>query len=301
MEHSTKRWTLLVIDNNAEAVHYLHSILGSSPYSLVVTNDGIEGFDLLLNEPEKFAAIILGQDILNINAVHLLHKINSCSAMKTIPVIMEAATGTVEEMEICMRAGARYYLPKPIDKSALPNIISTAIRDQERYRAAEHSIWTAKPLNTLINATFRLQTLEEAQIISAMLANECPNPRLAAVGISEIIINAIEHGNLNISYQEKTSLHESSEWLSEIQRRLNLPEYKAKYVTVTFSKTNGHINIRVTDEGQGFDWRQYQTLDANRVFDNHGRGIIMARNLAFENLIYHGLGNDVECIIPLAL
>lgn len=295
-----KRWNLLVIDNNHDAVHYLQTLLENSPYNIIVTNDGEEAFNLLLKQPDQFSAIILGQNILNINSVRLLHKITSSSALKLIPVIMEAATGTIEEMEICIRAGARYYLPKPIDKTLMPRVIATAIRDQERYRKMEESVWSAKPLNTLMSATFNIQTLQDAQTLAAFLANECPNPRLAAVGISEILINAIEHGNLNISYQEKTKLHETASWLSEIDRRLSLPENRHKSVRVVFSRTPGHINIRITDEGTGFDWRQYQTLDTNRVFDNHGRGIIMAKSLAFENLIYHGIGNDVECIIPLA-
>lgn len=298
---TSKRWHILVIDRNNEAVEYLENLLAKSPYIITSINDGEDGFNLLLNEPDKFSAIILGQNILNTNGVHLLHKINSSSALKIIPVIMEASTGTVEEMEICIRAGARYYIPKPIDKTILPKVIETAIHDAARYREAEQSTWTTKPLNTLIEAKFRLQTMHEAQQVATLLANECPNPRLAAVGISEILINAIEHGNLKITYQEKTKLHEGTKWLAEIERRLQLPENQKKFVDVTFTKTAGHINIRILDQGDGFDWRQFQTLDSSRVFDNHGRGIIMAKSLSFENMIYHGKGNDVECIIPLAM
>lgn len=296
----TKRWNILVIDDNKDSVQFLLNLLEESPYNIASTNDGEEGFNILLKEPEKYSAVILGQNILNINGVRLLHKINSCSQLKIIPVIMEATSGTLDEMEICIRAGVRYFLPKPIDKAILPVVIQTAISDQERYKAAEQATWHTKPLNTLISATFKIQTLYEAQAVTSLLANECPNPRLAAVGISEILINAIEHGNLNITYQEKTKLHEGIQWLAEIERRLAMPENSEKYVTIVFEKSAAHINIRITDEGSGFDWREYQTLDTARVFDNHGRGIIMARNLAFETMIYHGNGNDVECIIPLA-
>ncbi len=301
MDSIGKRWNLLVIDNNLESVRYLQEVLSSGPYHIVSTNDGEEGFNLLLQEPNRFSAIILGQDIQSINGVRLVHKITSCSTLKTVPVIMEAYSGTVEEMEICIRAGARYYIPRPIDKSVLPQIIDTAIRDQQRYHKAEESIWSMKPLNTLYHAMFKVRTLGEAQIVAGLLANECPNPRLAAVGLSEILINAIEHGNLNISYDEKTQLHKQDSWLEEIDRRLNLPENIEKHVRIVFNKTDGHISIRVTDQGRGFDWRSFQSLNADRVFDNHGRGIIMAKSLAFENLVYHGVGNDVECIIPLAL
>jgi len=300
MEHN-KRWHILVIDNNHDSINYLQNVLDPKQYNIVTINDGKKGFDLLLNQPEHFSAIIIGQEILNTNSIRLLHKINSCSMLKAIPVIMEASFGTMEEMDLCIRAGARYYIPKPIDKAIIPSVIATAVRDHDRYRLVEQSVIHSKPLNTLIMATFKVKQLDEAQNLAAFLANECPNPKLAAIGINEILINAIEHGNLGITYQEKTKLHQSTAWLAEIERRLFLPENHDKVVTATFNKSNTHINIRITDEGNGFDWRQYQNLDSNRAFDNHGRGIIMARTLAFEDLIYHGKGNDVECIIPLAL
>lgn len=294
-----KRWNLLVIDDNPTEVHYLHDLLDKS-YEVIVTHNGEEGFKLLINDPEYYSAIILGKNIEHISGIRLLHRINSSSNIKTIPVIMEASAGSLEEMEACIRAGARYYIPLPIDQKIMPEIIATAIRDQSRYISAEKSVLETKPIgNTLLRAEFCLKTLEESQLVANLIAGECPNPRLAAVGITEMLINAIEHGNLCISYAEKTKLHENEAWLSEISRRMSLPEYKDRTVTVKFEKTASHINIRITDQGDGFNWREYQTLDTKRVFDNHGRGIVMARSLAFESLIYHGTGNDVECIIPL--
>lgn len=299
MQASTKN-TLLVIDNNQEAIKNIQSILANHPYDIVATHNGTEGYNLLIDQPDLFSAVILGQDIEQINSIKLLHKINSSSVIKTIPVIIETITGSLEEIEKCIRAGARYCIPETMDRITLPQIIATAIRDQARYRAAEHAVLEAKPIgNTLQNATFKLRTLVEAQLVANLIAGECPNPCLAAVGITEMLINAIEHGNLGISYSEKTKLHEQEAWLPEIERRLQLRENLEKFVTVVFDKTASHINIRIIDQGNGFNWRDFQTLDTKRVFDNHGRGIVMARSLAFESLIYHGNGNDVECIIPL--
>lgn len=296
-DHTTR--TLLVIDNNPNGIHSVYDVLYNRPYNIISTNDGEEGLKMLVNEPEVYSAVILGHNIKNINGIRLLHKINSSSNTKTIPVIMEVSSNSDEEMELCIRAGARYCIPKKIDREFFPKIIDTAIRDQERYANAEKGVMKIKPIgHTLITASFKVQSLQEAQVASNLMAGECPNPRLAVVGITEMLINAIEHGNLGISYAEKTKLHEAEQWISEINRRLMLDENKEKYVDIIFSKTSSHITIRIIDCGDGFDWRMYQNLDTNRVFDNHGRGIVMARSLTFESLIYHGKGNDVECIIP---
>lgn len=151
----------------------------------------------------------------------------------------------------------------------------------------------------IVNASFMLQTLEEAQIAANFMARSCPNPRLAAVAICELLINAIEHGNLGIGYAEKTRLTQSQSWLDEIHRRLSLPTNAKKYVKVDFHKDQTSIKIKISDQGKGFDWQKYQEIDLNRVYDRHGRGILMAKNLAFKTMHYLGNGNQVECTIDL--
>ncbi len=155
------RWNIMVIDNSTDAIAQLTTIFSSKPYDMVATHDGEEGFKLLLEAPDFYSAIILGKNISNVTSLQLLHRINSSSNIKTIPVIMEASAGSVEEMEKCIRAGARYYIPLPIDKKIIPQIISTAIRDQTRYSKAEQAVLESKPIgNTLISALFHLQNLQ---------------------------------------------------------------------------------------------------------------------------------------------
>jgi phosphoserine phosphatase RsbU/P len=59
------------------------------------------------------------------------------------------------------------------------------------------------------------------------------------------------------------------------------------------------VTMDLRDQGKGFDWRGYQELSAERAADPHGRGIAMARMLAFHNLDYHGAGNELSCSVLL--
>lgn len=171
----------------------------------------------------------------------------------------------------------------------------------------------AKYLN---NAQFQFRTLEEAHIIAEFLAYACPNPRLAIMGITEIFVNAIEHGNLSINYDEKSML-QHQDWIAEIERRLNLPENINKYVHVHFLRQQHELHIKVIDEGTGFDWKKYQPdptqksiqiIDTSlkslepdiikKPLDSHGRGIIMASNL-FSRIEFSARGNEILCVVPL--
>lgn len=149
----------------------------------------------------------------------------------------------------------------------------------------------------LIQASFKCQRLEDGQAIANFLAEACPNPKLVAIGIAELIINSIEHGNLAISYQQKDKLQRDKAWLAEIDRRLKLPEYANRFVQIDFIRTSQAITITITDDGNGFDWHQSHAPKQANMQDPHGRGIFIAESLAFQEVRYNEKGNQVTCLI----
>jgi hypothetical protein len=61
------------------------------------------------------------------------------------------------------------------------------------------------------------------------------------------------------------------------------------------------VQIRIRDQGQGFDWTPYLDFDPERAFDPHGRGIAMARLSSFDDLEYLGDGNEVLATVKKSL
>jgi sigma-B regulation protein RsbU (phosphoserine phosphatase) len=156
-----------------------------------------------------------------------------------------------------------------------------------------------QPALFLIQAHFSFRKPIEAQMVANFIAEACPNPRLAVVGITEMFMNAIEHGNLDISFEEKSKLQGEEDLVLEIERRLTLPENLHKTVEVEMTKTKTELSLTVTDQGKGFNWRQYQNLDDRRIYQTHGRGIALAKNLVFSKIQYSDKGNQVTCTVPL--
>ncbi len=135
--------------------------------------------------------------------------------------------------------------------------------------------------------------MDEARRVAALVAAVCPDPVQALHGISELLINAIEHGNLGISYQEKGELVRGGGWEAEVQRRLDGPAYRDKRVEVAVAQEPSAVVITITDEGQGFDWRPFMEMSIERMRDAHGRGIALAAALSFDAVEYRGCGNRV--------
>jgi hypothetical protein len=64
------------------------------------------------------------------------------------------------------------------------------------------------------------------------------------MGLSELIINGIEHGNLGISYAEKSRLKQEDGWTEEIARRLALEENADKRVVVDLARGSEALSFR---------------------------------------------------------
>lgn len=148
-----------------------------------------------------------------------------------------------------------------------------------------------------LKETFR--TLSEGLALAKRLAQLCPQPERTEIGLRELLINALEHGCLGITYEEKSRLLEmgADEWEKEVDRRLSLPGNAGKMVDVQVECTDGEIRFLITDTGNGFDWIPYLEIDDERGSDHHGRGIFLARQMSFKRLEYRGSGNQVLAVV----
>jgi anti-sigma regulatory factor (Ser/Thr protein kinase) len=151
----------------------------------------------------------------------------------------------------------------------------------------------------ITQATLRIQTVEQARDAAAVLVNACPDPAAAVIGLTELLVNAVEHGNLGITYEDKTALNAAGTWEAEVRRRLSLPENANKRVELRLERTGDELRFTIRDEGPGFAWEKYGEVDTSRVFDNHGRGIAIARAMSFDRVEYRGNGNEVVATVRL--
>ena len=197
-----------------------------------------------------------------------------------------------------LNAGAHYYLSKPYDQQTLLAIISTAIRDYQRYKDIQENLeQSAQTLKLMEKGEFSFKTLDEARCLSALLARACPESDSVVFILTELMINAVEHGNLGISYKEKSRLISEEKWEGEVLHRLTLPENRDKQVTIKFTRNADEITFLITDQGAGFDWKQYMEVSPNRAFDSHGRGIAMANSISLNKIEYLETGNKVRVTV----
>ena len=298
---SPEEVNLLIVDDDEANCELLFERLSSEGYPTEVCSDGEEAWDLLEATPNRFDVILLDRRMPKLSGLELLKRIKDHPRMGMVPVIMQTGMIEAERIREGIEAGAYYYLTKPYDTSMLLSIVKTAANDYEQFKVLHEVVEKGQSGMALLReARFVFRTIKEAVDLGTVLANACPDPGKIVVGLTELLINAVEHGNLGISYEEKTELNAAGRWIKEVERRLELPTFANRIVEVNFKRNQNAIRIRIKDEGRGFEWTPFLQIDPNRAFHTHGRGIAMANLFSFDALEYHGLGNDVTGTIQLS-
>lgn len=115
------------------------------------------------------------------------------------------------------------------------------------------------------------------------------------VALFEILMNAVEHGNCAITFDEKNQwLRKHGDILNLIRRKNEDPIVKRRRVFFTYRITPERSFFTVRDEGAGFDWRtRMRQQHSDTRLSLHGRGIQLAEIYA-ENLSYNDTGNEVS-------
>lgn len=286
---------VLVVDDealNLEILAEYFGFAGEPPFSPSCIDSGEGAWALLQDPANHFDIILLDRMMPGLDGISLLRRIKSEPRLADIPVILQTAADSADEIREGLEAGAYYYLTKPYRHDALIAIVLAALTDARahdslRRRLDEH----VGSLQFLAHADFRFRSIDEAGQLAAFLAQACPHPDRAILGISELLINAVEHGNLGLGYGEKSRLKRDDNWQAEISRRLTLPENADKEVRVSIARQADGVTLRVEDHGKGFAWQDFLQISPERACDPNGRGIALAGMLSFSSLSYEGCGN----------
>ncbi len=295
---SSRTPRILLVDDDELNLDVLTELLKDEPYQLIPARNGQEALQILGEDPDGFTAMVLDRMMPEMDGLEVMSRLKSDERLKWIPVVMQTSASAPKEICEGMEAGVFFYLTKPYEQHVLTRIVHAAVEEGLKWKEISRNLGLqAHSLGFLRHGTFQVQTMEEGYDLALLLAQLCPDQEKAAFGLNELLSNAVEHGNLAISFEEKSSLQETDQWEAEIHRRLTLPQHRHKFVLVEYERIPDGIQFRITDQGEGFHWEEYEEIRADRLLASHGRGIAMAKALSFDHLEYQGTGNQVVCTI----
>ncbi|MBF0613618.1 MAG: response regulator [Magnetococcales bacterium] len=297
MKKSREQPVVLIVDDEPINIEVLEEILRHD-YVVLFATDGRMALEMAIAQSPDLILLDIMMPVMDGHAV--CRQLKSDERTRAIPVVFVTAMCGKEDIVEGLRLGAYYYLTKPVDPPAIQAVVAAALHEYATHRALREEVKkTASTFGLLESCRFRFRTIEEARSLAVLLANACPEPEKRVLGLTELMVNAVEHGNLGITYQEKSALHKHGEWASEVERRLSMPHYATRSATIEFAREGAIIHFLIRDQGDGFDWRTFMKIDPERAFDSHGRGIAMANMFSFDEIRYQGKGNEVVATLHL--
>lgn len=289
---------ILAVEDDSVSMGFLEAQIKGLGHSIIMATDGQEALTSLDVHRRNIDVVLMDREMPIMDGLTAVKRMKASPQFRNIPVIMVTGADSVKEMQEGLDAGVFYYLTKPVEENMLRSVLAAAVREarQQRTLATELSKHRTS-FNLIESCKFRFRTLADAESLAAFIANCFPEPERVLPGVAELLINAIEHGNLGLGYERKTTLIDSGTWRGEIERMQNLPQNEDKYAYATISHKDGGTYIVVEDQGAGFEWRDYLRIDPARAGDNHGRGIAQANTVSFDKLGYNEVGNRVIAFV----
>lgn len=120
-----------------------------------------------------------------------------------------------------------------------------------------------------------------------------------SLALRELLLNAIEHGNLGLGFEDKSRALAAGQWKQIVTARARQLPFRNRRARVTAHWAPERVSFTICDEGNGFDWRSLpDPTNPENILCDHGRGILMAR-LSVDALYFNAAGNEVTIVKDL--
>jgi DNA-binding response OmpR family regulator len=284
--------SILLVDDEILNLEILTEHLHDANYQAIRAEDSSHAWDLLLEDQDRFDTVLLDRMMPEMDGLELLIRIKQNPQLAMIPVILQSAKAAKSDIYEGLEAGANYYLTKPFDGSHLLSIVELAIGDYSKYRAMKASPADLPKLQD--HEEFSFRTRAEAQDLARLFAINCENGEVIASGLLRLMVNAIEHGNLEIGFEKKARLMVSGLLREEVKHRLEDSIFGSRQAKLIFDKTVSEYSFQVTNEGPGFNSHQHLEINTGQTSATGGHSAPQISNISFDSLEYSGNGNTVR-------
>jgi len=221
----------------------------------------------------------------------------------TCPVVLLTDAGHDDSTMEGLRAGALDYVQQPIHEEAFAQVLQRAIHslpasvdDAPGVERLEYVLVISSDPNYVESTvTWLIQG-------TAMGLMEARQLHLRAA-LQELVMNAVEHGCLELRYRDKIEAMAKDQYDALIQQRRQVAGFRDRRVTIRaiYDKRQQILTYQIADEGKGFNWKSRGNLrvDACPTGDTSGRGIFLTQSF-FPDLRYNDKGNEVTFTVRLA-
>jgi DNA-binding response OmpR family regulator len=284
---------ILIIDDEKQVRDVLDIALSEEGYESLQAQSGEQGIDLFkTSEPDIVITDVMMPGIDGLEVTKRMRE-----QRDDIDVVVMSGFGTEELVVNALRAGASNYIKKPIVFDELFKILDDIIfkrENRKRYEISRDIVEREHKILVIGNDVSKVWGAVNQVLFNAQTSVEHTSLEGMCIGLYELLINAIEHGNLGITFQDKSDALQNNTYPELLQNRMQQADNEDKVVRIESEYSPTSLSIIIMDQGNGFDLDTLPDMkDAASVLLDHGRGILLA-NLFYDSVDYEEPGNCVR-------
>jgi DNA-binding response OmpR family regulator len=293
---------ILLIDDDPAVLDMVQTALGHYGMEVHAYAEGHQALLLMQNPAApEFDLVITDINMDDMDGFDVIRKVKATHPR--LPVVLMTGQASVDYAIRAMRLGAANLFVKPLAIRDLVQSVFHLVDLHRDFRLADDGLRGL--VNERRHFLFRSDELDVPSLVHHLTDRLVPmgfastsNLDVIAMAIHEALVNALEHGNLELESTLKSDLFEREDPYSRLRlERLEDPTFAGRQIEVRLAMDTERFELEIGDEGQGFDTSQMPSFPKDSEMCTHcGRGLPLIF-LVMDEVHFNQAGNQIRLVL----
>jgi CheY-like chemotaxis protein len=287
---------ILVVDDSPTQLRQIQFLLEREGFVVQSAADGVQAIASI--EDNMPMLVVTDLQMPEMNGLELVAAMKE--TIPSLPVILTTSQGSEEIASQALKAGAASYVPKRELNDTLIPVLQQVMAVTKAAKAVPKVAKNAVESNITLEVTN-----DESQIPDIISRLELPMVELdlfdegermqIAMALDEALLNAMIHGNLEVSSELRQS-DDGAPYVNMIAKRKQEAPYSDRKVTIKLEASNEKVTFTIRDDGPGFDAAALRDpTDPENIERAGGRGLLLI-NAFMDEVSHNEVGNEIRMV-----
>ena len=287
---------ILVVDDSPTQLRQIQFLLEREGFVVQSAADGVQAIASI--EDNMPMLVVTDLQMPEMNGLELVAAMKE--TIPSLPVILTTSQGSEEIASQALKAGAASYVPKRELNDTLIPVLQQVMAVTKAAKAVPKVAKNAVESNITLEVTN-----DESQIPDIISRLELPMVELdlfdegermqIAMALDEALLNAMIHGNLEVSSELRQS-DDGAPYVNMIAKRKKEAPYSERKVTIKLEASNEKVTFTIRDDGPGFDAAALRDpTDPENIERAGGRGLLLI-NAFMDEVSHNEVGNEIRMV-----
>lgn len=292
---------VLVIDDDLAVLELVVEALSIHGMKVHPFSEGEEAMKLLADPMSPTFDMVLSDiNMEGMDGFDIIHRVKGMKP--NLPVVLMTGAASVEYTIRALRMGASNLFMKPLALKDLVKSVFHLVDLHREFRLAQAGLKGL--VEERRSFCFRSDELDIPSLILHLTDRLVPmgfaqpaNVDVLAMAYHEALVNALDHGNLELKSDLKGDLFADEDPYSILRRERMRDEAYASRLVEVRTRVNAHrYEVEIHDEGRGFDVRKLDPKSASDLMRTCGRGLPLIQTV-LDEVHFNAKGNQVRLVL----